>query len=529
MASKNDSNDLDKKETTFNSNIDNEVPSNDHDYNLHLNNNNRQLEIISDNSSQFNSSFQEDKMQESSFNTLRSLKLFPIFKNKELAKISPNYYLYLEFYYVAIRVFFKVLVSFIICYLIFLLLIELDSSWESNEYAVVYNSAFGIFMAYLISFTIEYETKRILENDILYDSQWNEGHFALLAENFPKEYTKQEIEAYFNTEIDKGNFGGNVIDVILIQDYSKYLRIKKDIDIVTKKIEKDHTDETQDNIIRSLEDKLNETRKEYQNLIHFQGKAIMIFDTMRVKDMLLRNFKARSFPKVSIKELPEPKDLIIQNLHCTSAQRRLRKFGSYMLSLLALWGAYYGLTELEKLKVKEETSIFDHTFRSYLMIVVTLISAYVLQKCDLLAQKLLNHSSHLEAEIRHLNFIFILSIVLYVTAHMILGFADLHKSIIQVLRLSCLYGLKIVVKNAFIIYSFVSKLQHTPGKTINNILVKLVKKIQKRFTKFDFIKGIDSVFPLILIGILLVCLNPLVLLPILIGIIYLFIRNHRKI
>src|SRR5690349_2516814 len=49
-------------------------------------------------------------VDESRLKSLRDLKLFPIFGDEEIAKFSINYFLYLEFFHMGIRIFFALFI-----------------------------------------------------------------------------------------------------------------------------------------------------------------------------------------------------------------------------------------------------------------------------------------------------------------------------------------------------------------------------------------------------------------------------------
>ena len=67
-------------------------------------------------------SLQEEipKQKELQINMLRLIKVFPIFENQALAKFSVNYFLYLEFYHMAIRIICKMLAFATIAYTVYM-------------------------------------------------------------------------------------------------------------------------------------------------------------------------------------------------------------------------------------------------------------------------------------------------------------------------------------------------------------------------------------------------------------------------
>jgi len=486
------------------------------------------------------SSVKEESLNKNTTNILRNFKLFPIFNSQELAKISPNYYLYLEFYNVAIRVFSKVFVISLVSYLAYWILCHLDKEWENKDQMVKSFTGFTLFICFFVRFALEQENKRILENDQLYDSQWSEEHFALLAEGFPKSVSKQEIKEYFDSLISKERFGGSVLDVILIQDYNEYLKVKNELDDKIKKFEKNDENTALASKITTLENKLNQMETEYRNFLHFKGKAIVIFDAMRPKVMLTRYFSHGFFKsifmfffrscfnsynfhnhRITIKELPEPQDLVIQNLHYPLTKQIIYKPFSYVVSLIVILCIFYILEDLELLKIHDEgTSILNKSFASYIIIAFTLALSYALEKLYYIAQKLIPYTSILEVKVRHLDFGFFVSIVLFVSSQVALGYGDFPKLTAQLIKLAFFYALKVSVKNAFIIYSSQKTLQHLPGKTINNLSVNLLNKVQSAFVQFGFITGIRNGLPLILIGMCLSLFNPILILPVLIGLLY---------
>ena len=181
------------------------------------------------------------------------LKIFPVFGDKTLAKLSLNYYLYFEFYHSAIRLLFPSLIFSVIVYLLclfapslktidnhsrfnnipffyFLRYETLEKEEENEEETgipIFIIAVLAVITNFLFVFSWTREKRRILKADFLYEDQWSENLFSILVEGLPNDTTSEEIKTHFDMMMLNKKIEGQVQDVILLQDSYEYVEIVK--------------------------------------------------------------------------------------------------------------------------------------------------------------------------------------------------------------------------------------------------------------------------------------------------------------
>ena len=453
--------------------------------------------------------------------SLRSIKLFPVFGDDNLAKISLNYFLYLEFFHMAIRMFFFVFAAAFI--------IQFYYEWvgdivfEKKEEYLLYCAALGVFCTFLLRISLHFQDKRLLEHSFLYEFQWSEEQFSILAEGIPLSATRKDVKDYFNSLIETQSFSGRVIDVIFLQDYYIYDQVKKNLAIISKKLKINQTSSLLKKEER-LKTKLSQIEQDLLAFKNFKGKAIIIFDTVQTQNSIFNHLKTgwckslflMCFPscfktyhlnrnRISVQELPEPQSLIFANLHYSTANKAFKTVLAYIMSFIVVLGIIFIITELEFQKSLNShgKTTYDNPLIPYLFIIGTFIASEILEKIYEISMRLLPHTDAKDKKLRTFNFQIYVSFLVYGLIQVCLGNKDEELLRNQVIKLSFMFALKAFLKK--FIQIFVTK---NPIKNLfvtdydtNRIKKKIAQKVVKWSTKFEFTKGLGSSLPILFIGI----------------------------
>jgi len=485
---------------------------------------------------------------------IRHMKLFPIFEDHELAKTSINYFLYLEFYHIAIKLFFQIFLFSIIIYVLYFLVVETYSAIDTGFTKVIAYTIGGVTATFIMKYSLKREDKRLLNHNALYNFQWSEDLFSLLLKNIPKECTKLEIQQYLQDILQKKQASPNatVREIIFVHDYYKFTRLSKKLKKRHNKLTALQNQSTSkkraqksgllEQKVSILKNQLSTLQDEIQNLQHFRGKVIVIFNTMEAKDLIIQHFTVGKFEKlliflfrvyyksyyihgqrISCKEVPEPHNLMIENLHYPFSKRIYRTplayFASSAVFLLAL-GSLGTLSgwKLETL-VQHTASLLDNEVYSYGLAILTMLLATILERIYRKTQSLFVYSSALRPQTSMVNYNMYVSLLLYVFIQGLLGYGNRNLWIDQLIKLSLLYVLKRLVLKAFAFIAFIKTKNTEESK---GLLASLVHKAKKKYVEFDFAKGLGYAFPLIFMGLAFIILSPFVLLPIFIASLYIF-------
>ncbi len=485
---------------------------------------------------------------------VREMKLFPIFEDHQLAKSSINYFLYLEFYHIAIRLFVQIFLFSLALELLFFLAVTIGI-FENTAYAKVIGYAIGgVSNIFLLKYGLKKEDTRLLDHEVLYNFQWSEDLFSLLLTNIPKKSTKVEIQEFLQDILQKKNaFNTNVQDIIFVHDYYRFTQLSKNLKTHHDKLTALNSQQspskkiTQQKIqleqkISALKIQLDSLQKEIQDFKHFKGTAIVIFNTIEAKNVIFQHFtmgKLKSLAvfffglcfkshhlkgqKISVMEIPEPHNLLVENLHYPLSKRIWRTPLAYCLSSAVFIAALIVLGTISGWKLSEAVAntatLLENKFSSYSVALITMIIAAALESIYQKTQNLFAYSSALRADISMVNYNMYITFLLYVLIQILLGYGKRVLWIEQLVKLSLLYLVKKLVMKAFAFIGFIKKKESEQSK---GFLTSFVDKAKKQFVEFDFTKGLAYAFPLIFMGLAFIVLDTLVLLPIFIASLYIF-------
>ncbi len=474
-------------------------------------------------------------------NSLREIPLFPIFGDLRLAKISVNYFLYLEFFHGIIRIFGYTFLFYVLTFPLSWIIPKI----VPDEYAAEAKIDIEIFiiMISLIMLRIlpRRELKRIVEEKVLYESQWSEDMFSVLVEGLPLDVTKEEISYYFKSLLSQEYDSSRLVDIIYLHDYVKYVPIKKKLEKARKKLKKQNEKgidskktEKLTKEIDKLETQLNQMNQEISQMKHFRGKVIVIFESIasqneivqlfrygRIKSLLISCFKScyKQYylrnNRIAVKTLPEPRDLQFENLHYSKCTKRTRATIGWITSFVLIQLGLFVFGQVQFQKAKENPKLMK-----YLLPIGTFILFAVLEKGHKLFQKFYVHKSALDSKLDALNYYNRISTWTYLSSQMVFSTLSPENFTSSLLWLMLVYGIKTILGKAFQIYSTNKSLQKISEKNSDTLVGGLLKKVRKKYIEFDFIKGISRALPPLYIGAAFLVTNPLALLPILIGVLY---------
>jgi len=181
----------------------------------------------------------DTEIQTNLTNALKKLKLFPIFGDMDMAKISINYFLYLEFFHMTIKIFGQIFLFNLATYLIYLCTHAFCSSEVAENLNICLNFINGAFAFLWFIRARGKEETRLLDEDMLYNFQWSEDLFSVLVEGLPKNVTKEEIKYYFNSIFATQECP--IVDIIFVHNYRKYVPLKKQLALARQRLNKYQT------------------------------------------------------------------------------------------------------------------------------------------------------------------------------------------------------------------------------------------------------------------------------------------------
>ena len=239
---------------------------------------------------------------------LRSQKIFPLFENTELAKLSVNYFLYFEFYHMAIRMLTGTLLISLAGYIAYFIGICLAPEGYESEIQPMLAFFFIGFTSTLIIITRYLEINRLSKSPILYEYQWTEDLFSLLVKGLPKDATKDDVINYFNMLLDEYQVSERVKDVIMLQDYKLYMQLKRKLADINKKMIKlnrrgEGKEEKKEALAQqkmNIKAQMHTLMDELVEYSHFNGRAVVIFECIQAKEVVKMHLKTPMFQKIII-------------------------------------------------------------------------------------------------------------------------------------------------------------------------------------------------------------------------------------
>ena len=490
----------------------------------------------------------DTEIRTSLVNSLKKLQVFPVFGDKDMAKISINYFLYLEFFQTAIRMFISIFVFSFISFFIYMFVGMFFSPEVAYKVRLVLNPFNGVIAVFLLKRVRRQEDERILNEDMLYNLQWSEDQFSVLVEGLPFDVTQDEITFFFKSVLAEEQQICRIVDVMFIHNYKTLVPRKNELAMLQKKQKKYETKGGDPNKvskvnerIKVLEQEISQYTQEITQNKYFGGKAIVIFETVQSQNDVLRFFTYGNiksliislFPskfkkhylrnyRISVREIAEPRDVMFENLHYSSSERSLRLFFTYIISFLIVAAAIATVYFTEGPDKDTVKKLIDSKFTAYASAVFTMLLAITLERLFLATQKIQAHTSTIEAKRGLMTYCLYVSFFLYCGLQMPQGVYDMEFFVRQILRISMLFAGKSIIFKLIAIYSSTKVVGHVSQHTSNNLLTTVATKAKSLYEEFDFAKGIAVTYPPLLIGTSFFCADPLFILPPMIIILYVF-------
>jgi len=492
----------------------------------------------------------DTQIRSSLINSLKNLKPYPVFGDKEMAKISINYYLYLEFFHVAIRMFGEVFIFSAVAFAFYLLIYAFASEDTIKDVKLCYNLFNGVIAVFLLKRARNKQETRILNEEMLYNFQWSEDLFSVLVEGLPLDVNQDEVNFFFKSIFAKEAQVCRVVDVMFIHNYRELVPLKNKLAQALLKQQKFQTDGERDlskvvklnQEIEILEEKIAKYTEEITQGKHFGGKAIVIFETVEnqnqvvrfftygwIKSLLIFSLRSCCFQqhylrghRIRVQQVAEPRDMLFENLHCSSFENAIRNIISYSFSTsiicLALYLVFFN-QNLKKENVKE--LLKESKLASYVIAFCTTLLAFLLERAYGFTQGILMHKSTLEAKKSMIFYSLYIAFFIYCGTQAEIALTDLSLFANQLLRVSMFFTLKTLLFKTLEVYSSTTAVQHASEHASgNSILNSIATKAQNAYQEFNFVKGVALAYPPLLIGSAYFCADPLTLLPPLIIILY---------
>ena len=301
------------------------------------------------------------------------LRLFPIFRDFGLSTFSINYALYFEFSDIIIRILFQLFILELFLrrfdalarVLIFPIYFETDDQirarCQSQESCILYTKslieckqtliaafccvATSLFAMMFQTYIRKKEEKRIINNPMLYDFNWTQDFFSVLIENIPKGATESELKTFFNNLKSVKQIQGEVKEIVFIQDISSCTHILQEINSLKEK------NSQQPDNKKTIQDLKDELFLKQSKLPLHDGKAIVVFDSLRTRSVILQLFRhsranfleallrgydthlAFKDSYLTAQSLPEPQNLNFENLCYPKSTKDNREILAFALNI----------------------------------------------------------------------------------------------------------------------------------------------------------------------------------------------------
>lgn len=322
------------------------------------------------------------------------IRLLPVFEDYTFATFSVNYWLYIEFYHMAVKIMWRLLALVVFLNLLDVFFMGMviddinsnlsDAQFDTfcdqfsqynqtttdnctsflenmspymNEFIqrnlrTLYAMGTSIVALIFIVCMRRQEENRIINNPMLYNFNWTQDLFSVLLEEIPLNTTEEELKAYLEEHDSIRMINGKVKEIIMVQDISKCLELEKKIKRLEKIVPSNKfLQRKQQEHMERLKVAYN---KEKDSLPLHDGRAIVVFDSIRTKTLVLKVFAdncwdffrtcSRDQNKyinldeaiITAKQLPEPEDLVYENLCYPLSKTIIRLFIVYFIGLLVI-------------------------------------------------------------------------------------------------------------------------------------------------------------------------------------------------
>jgi len=465
---------------------------------------------------------------------LRQLKLFPIFGDQELSKISVNYWLYLEFFHSAIQLLGKVFAVAVLFYIVQTYVLKEAITSIGSKYYNLYVIIMGIV---LVCFRLRGESN-LIRDKLVFQFQWTEDLFCLLIENIPNKTSSDELVAYFNSLLPLRITGGYVRNILLIKDYYDYASILKKLEELNKQLEenKEMDDATRNKIESQKQKWIAEISAEENRLkvsSGHHGKAIVTFNNIFTRNMVYNQLQPSFVRSITAsfvnlftsdlkskmlcaRELPEPQDLVFGNICYSSIKESFRTLFAYGSGMLVASG-FMALVAYIQIN-NNQGSDGKAAMHPYVISLILIVINTIMEVLYRFLNGFYIHLSESQIKMNLLNYSIYTSITLYLVFQTIFILYSGSTWDEQLTKTIAMYGVKTVGKKfGFMLLNtkyFNDLLEKLKRKDkAGKLSASLISKAQDKSTDFDYVGGLTKVIPILVMSFGFMILKPLVLLP----------------
>lgn len=479
--------------------------------------------------------------------TCGDLSTIPFLQDPDISNGPVNYFLYLGFFHMSIRIFFILLAFSIFCNVGYLIAGKYYPSLYSDDTMVFMYSLFVICAAFLLRFVRGREERKLIDHPALLSLPWTQDLFSLLIEGLPADVTKREVAVYFNKILASKNVSGSVKNVLLLQDYYEHTQIKEEIkklDIQFAGLKNKGSDREQAEIqILSRKSQLvgllGQLEAKIINLECFRGKAIVIFDSIQTREIINSHFSvffllqpfSRCFPKIDkrcyyktsklvITLPPEPQDLIFENLYYPKKNRVFLRVLAYIASILVIILIIFGLLIVNGLNFFSESDIpsleVADVLTSYGFVIGIMVLGFLLRIGYKFINNSLTHPSALASRVDTYNYSIYTSLLLYVPTQTIPIYFNFDLLTEQLMKVALLYFIERILYKVFANRYDEYKKEKMDKNTLQANLTENNANNKDNENEFNFIEGVSSVLPLIFMAFTSLILNRFAILAIIV-------------
>ena len=473
----------------------------------------------------------QSAVKENQIDNLRKVKLFPIFNDENLAKVSINYWLYLEIFNICIKLLFPLLIVISIVHGAFYFL-QPDVNVTKHAPAQI-----GLFITIMCLAVFQWvrQEKAALSHRYIKQYQWTENLFSFVIDNIPVKSTKEEVKKMFDGLPSMKIAKGSIKEVILIKEFSSYAKLRRKHKDLAEKI--DNATTKKDLIKRSkkmeaLEKKLFNVETKIHDSDSHKGAAIVTFNSMFIRKLILNRLSpsvVRTIDRylgmlsgkkqlderfIDAVEVPEPQDLIIDNISYSKLLKDFRRL-LYLILVIALTVILTFIVFFVT-SYAAGFSIISQDFTDPDLITISKVLPYIVSAILIIANTLSNKIykylnmlnlslSKFESNMNLIKHSIRSAIINYLIVQVTIVSAafSLQKKAIeedflegQMFKTIAMYCVKTVGKK--IAFAFInSNTMKAPGKKPKTLFGKLLRRIQTKSPEFDYVEGVQSIIPLL--------------------------------
>ena len=463
--------------------------------------------------------------------------------------LSPNYFLYFEFFNICISVLLLVFLVEGSLYALYTIVNEYIFPLENTVSMLIIRVIFTILIGVLVRVLIRKEENTLVEYSVLNNLPWTEDMFSLLIDGISNRAKKEEIIFYFRGILNSLDVTGNIKDLIFIQDYSEHAQIKQAIKELDEQLMRKDSKQIKNSGVKLLNKKsqlaglLGQSEAKIINFELFKGKAIIIFNNIQAKMAVLQYYNESykrsmsnnldKFPKqfclnnanLVISDISAPQETYFENLHSGRCKLICAKIFLYITSLVAVLAAQIAL-----LRIDFNELVTNNNFQSlaaavaermysYEFITGSVLLDFLIQYIFSILNNKFPHATMLGCYTQAINFRIYATLLLYFPMQMIPLYVNPDIWLAQISKVSLVYSAILLIVKLLQMYFKIRTLdrQHT----LSEIERSLSSGKASNGEDYNCIERILSIIPLLFTAFIAVALNYFIVLLIVMSTLYL--------